>query len=531
MMNPAQPYRSQRSPVLAKNVVATSHPLAAQAGLSMLAKGGSAVDAALAAAVCLTVVEPTSNGIGSDAFAIIWDGEKLDGLNASGRAPLGWSRDYFTHKYGDEVKELPLRGIDTVTVPGCVSAWAALSKRYGKLPFADLFEPAIRYANDGHLVAPVTGASWARQLKLIASDDMLRDFAVDGHAPAVGTLWKQAEQAKTLELIAKTGGEAFYRGAISRAIVQHARSLGGVLSESDFASHTADWVQPINTRYRGHDVYEIPPNGQGVAALMALGILEHRDLAIHAQDGVASVHLQLEAMKLAFADVYAEVADGKHMRVRIEDMLSEAYLKSRAMQINMTRAKDFASEVPKHGGTVYLTAADESGMMISMIQSNYLGFGSGVVVPGTGISLQNRGHGFNRVEGHPNEVAGGKRPFHTIIPSFVMRDGKPFMSFGVMGGHVQPQGHVQMLVRMLDYGLNPQAASDASRWTVNPDATVSLESGTPEATVEGLQALGHKVITPPMADFAFGGAQLIQKVEGGYIAGSDHRKDGCAVGF
>jgi gamma-glutamyltranspeptidase / glutathione hydrolase len=531
MMNPAQPYRSQRSPVLAKNVVATSHPLAAQAGLSMIAKGGNAVDAALAAAICLTVVEPTSNGIGSDAFAIIWDGKKLDGLNASGRAPLGWSREYFAHKYGSDAKELPLRGIDTVTVPGCVSAWVALSKRYGKLPFEDLFESAIRYARDGHLVAPVTGASWARQLQLIASKDMLRDFAIDGHAPIVGTVWKQADQAKTLELIAQTNGEAFYRGELSRAIVQHARSLGGVQSESDFANHAADWVDLISTRYRGHDVYEIPPNGQGIAALMALGILEHRDLAIHAQDGIESVHLQLEAMKLAFADVYAEVADRKHMRVRIEDLLSDAYLKSRAMQIQMARAQSFTTEVPKHGGTVYLTAADESGMMISMIQSNYLGFGSGVVVPGTGISLQNRGHGFNRIAGHPNEVGAGKRPFHTIIPSFVMRDGKPFMSFGVMGGHVQPQGHVQMLVRMLDYGLNPQAASDAPRWTVNPDATVSLESGTPQQTIDGLKVLGHNVVTPAMADFAFGGAQLIQRVEGGYVAGSDHRKDGCAVGF
>ncbi len=525
-----QPYLSQRSPVLAANVVATSHPLAAQAGLGMLYKGGNAVDAALAAAICLTVVEPTSNGIGSDAFAILWDGQKLHGLNASGRAPNGWTDAYLNHKYGNS-SDMPSRGIDTVTVPGCVSAWVTLSEKFGKLPFADLFEPAIRYARGGHLVAPITATSWSRQMNLINSVDLIRDFSLNGAAPAAGSKWRFEDQAKTLEDIANTKGQSFYTGALANKIVSHAHSLGGVLREGDLANHTADWVTPISTSYRNHELHEIPPNGQGIAALMCLGILEHLDVSRYAVDSADSLHLQIEAMKLAFADVYAEVGDAKSMHVTNEQLLDTAYLKERAKRIDMQSAQKFSSGMPKHGGTVYLTAADASGMMVSFIQSNYMGFGSGVVVPGTGISLQNRGNAFTRTAKHPNVVAGGKRPFHTIIPGFLTRNGQPVMSFGVMGGHVQAQGHVQMLTRMLDYGQNPQAASDAPRWVVNPDQTVSLEASTSTTVIDELVNRGHRVSVPEAVNFAFGGAQLIWKTAGGYIAGSDHRKDGCAIGF
>jgi gamma-glutamyltranspeptidase / glutathione hydrolase len=354
---------------------------------------------------------------------------------------------------------------------------------------------------------------------------------MNGHAPAAGQLWQSEAQAQTLEDIAATQGESFYRGELAKKMTAHARDLGGVLAESDLAQHKADWVQPIQTAYRGTELHEIPPNGQGIAALMALAILEQRDIARYAMDSADSVHLQVEAMKLAFADVYAHVSDERSMQHTSEALLDAEYLRKRAAQIDMQHATAFESGMPQHGGTVYLTAADAQGMMISFIQSNYLGFGSGVCVPGTGITLQNRGAAFNRIAGHANCVAGGKRPFHTIIPGFLTRNGQPLMSFGVMGGHVQPQGHVQMLVRMLDYGLNPQSASDAPRWVVNVDGTLSLEAGFPDETLRALEARGHRISQPEATNFAYGGAQLIWRTKDGYIAGSDHRKDGCAVGF
>jgi gamma-glutamyltranspeptidase / glutathione hydrolase len=526
-------YPSQRMPVLARNVVATSQPLAAQAGLSMLAQGGNAVDAAIAAAACLTVVEPTSNGLGSDAFAIVWDGKALSGLNASGRSPAGWTTQYFDRKYGAGTA-MPQRGIDTVTVPGCVSAWQALHARFGQRAFKDVLTPAIDYARQGHAVSPITARSWATQVGSIVEPDLQRDFAPGGAAPSAGQWWRFEAQARTLESIARDGGESFYRGALAERMVQHAQQLGGVHSLDDFAKHQPEWVQPIATDYRGYLLHEIPPNGQGIAALMCLGMLRELDLAALPVDQADSLHIQIEAMKLAFADVYMHVADpAASQTLAPERLLDPAYLAARARQIDRRHASTPTTGFPREGGTIYLTTADAAGMMVSFIQSNYMGFGSGVVVPDTGISLQNRGAGFVRQAGHPNEVAPRKRPFHTIIPAFLTdADGAPRMSFGVMGGHMQPQGHVQMVTRIVDYGQNPQTASDAPRWLVNSDGTLSLEAGFEPQVVEELARRGHRIAQPERTNFAFGGAQLIWRTaDGHYLAASDHRKDGCAVGF
>jgi gamma-glutamyltranspeptidase / glutathione hydrolase len=519
------PYPSQRMPVMAKNIVATSQPLAAQGGLQMLYKGGNAVDAALAVAICLTVVEPTSNGIGSDAFCILWDGNELHGLNASGRSPRATTPERFAG-----LSEMPVDGWDSVSVPGCVSAWVALSEKFGKLPFETLFEPAVRYARDGFLVSPITAASWGSQAEGFKKfPEFAAKFMPNGRAPKAGEVFRFPEQAKTLELIASTKGEAFYRGELAEKIVADAKRHDALMTEEDLASHSADWVGTISQRYKGVEVHEIPPNGQGLAALIALGILRHHDVSQYAVDSAESLHLQLESMKLALADVYHYVSDPATMDLGVRDLLDESYLFERAKRINMKRAQDFQHGTPGGKSTVYLTTADSSGMMVSFIQSNYYGFGSGVVVPGTGISLQNRGYGFTLQKGHPNEVGGGKRPFHTIIPSFVTQQGKPLVSFGVMGGPMQAQGHVQMVLRMFDYGQNPQVASDAPRWRVLDGLTVAVENFRPEVLDE-LVSLGHRV-HQESAFGGFGGAQLIYKTEGGYIAGSDHRKDGQAVGF
>ena len=527
----AMPYPSQRMPVMAKNIVATSQPLAAQAGLAMLQQGGNAVDAAIAAAVTLTVVEPTSNGIGSDGFSIVWDGSALHGLNASGRSPAAWTPEYFNRKYGEST-EMPVRGIDSVTIPGAVSQWVTLSEKFGVLDFEKLFVPAIGYARNGHMVSPITAASWARQATMIAEADFQRDFVVSGRTPKAGETWKFLNQAATLEDIATTRGKSFYEGRLAEKIVAHSRTLGGVHTMQDFQQHRADWVGTIHADYHNVRLHEIPPNGQGLAALICLGILENFDLRALGVDTLTSVHVQLEAMKLAFADAYRYIADPQYIDVSVNALLDKTYLASRAKLINLKRATAPTFGVPKHGGTVYLTAADVSGMMVSLIQSNYMGYGSGIVVSNTGISLQNRGHGFVRNPNHPNCVAPNKRPFQTIIPAFLTTpDNQPLMSFGVMGGHMQPQGHVQMVTRIRDYAQNPQAASDAPRWLVNPDDTISLEDGLNTSIGAALQALGHRIAMPEGVNFAFGGAQLIWRSSDGYIAGSDHRKDGHAVGY
>jgi len=522
------PYRSQRMPVLAQNVVATSQPLAAQAGLDALRRGGNAVDAALATAIALTVVEPTSNGIGSDAFAIVWDGAQLYGLNASGRAPQALTPERFAG-----LERMPATGWDPVTVPGAVSAWVALSERFGKLPFADLFGAAVHYARDGFLVSPVTAMAWAKAPeRYTAYPSFAATFAPNGRAPHPGELFRCPAQARTLELIAATKGEAFYRGALAAQIVAHARTTGGLVAMDDLASHTPEWVTPLAQAYHGYCLHEIPPNGQGLAALIALGILQHLDLAQYPVDSADSLHLQIEAMKLAFAEAHRHIADPAWMEVPPEALLDDEFLAARARQIRMDAAQFPTSALPTDHGTVYLAAADAEGMMVSYIQSNYMGFGSGIVIPETGISLQNRGAGFRLEAGHPNRVAGGKRPYHTIIPGFVTREGQPVMSFGVMGGHMQPQGHVQMMIRLFDYGQNPQAASDAPRWYVEENLTdLSLEPGfAPEVAVE-LQRRGHNV-TANLPPSRFGGAQLIYRLDnGGYCAGTDWRKDGQAVGY
>ena len=518
------PYASRRMPVLAANVVATSQPLAAQAGLRMLLKGGNAADAALAAAIALTVVEPTSNGIGSDAFAIIWDGEELHGLNASGRAPAAWSPSYFS---GDA---MPQRGWDAVTVPGAVSAWVEVSRRFGKLPFADLFEPTIPYAADGYMVAPVTAQSWRGQAAVLKDmPGFAEAFMPGGRAPAAGEKFACPAQAQTLEQIAVSNGEAFYRGELAEKICAHAAQCGGQMRMRDLAEHRADWVGTASQEYRGYALHEIPPNGQGLAALIALGILSYREVAAFAVDSADSVHLQIEVMKLALADAYRYISDPATMDVAVEDLLDPAYLQRRAQEIDMRRAQDPQHGVPGPGGTVYLTAADAGGMMVSFIQSNYMGFGSGVVVPQTGISLQNRGAGFRLDEGHPNQVGGGKRPFHTIIPAFLMQGVNPVMSFGLMGGPMQAQGHTQMVLRLVDYGQNPQAATDGPRWQILRGLEVGVDRGFAPAVLDELCQRGHHI--SELSYTAFGGAQLIHKLDDGYCAASEPRKEGQAVGY
>ena len=537
--NFANPYTSTRLPLFARNIVSTSHPLAAQAGLRMLQQGGNAVDAAIAAAAAITLTEPVSNGLGSDAFCILWDGQKLHGLNASGPAPASWTPGYFQRKYGSDAQTPPKRGFDSVTVPGAVAGWVAMSERFGRLPFADLLAPAIEIAERGYLMPVVVQQKWAAATpELQSQPGFAQNFLPWGRAPQVGELFRFPAAARGLKAIAATKGQALYGGEIAEAIEKFAAEHGGSITARDLAAYQPEWVEPIAKTYRGYTLHEIPPNGQGIAALIALGILSHFDLAGLPVDGVASQHLQIEAMKLAFADVYRYVADPRSMEVTPEQMLDDAYLASRAKLIDLKKAQNFQAGNPVKGGTIYLTAADESGMMVSFIQSNYMGFGSGVVEPTYGISLQNRGHGFGvQANGlNPaNLVAPGKRPFHTIIPAFLTQNGQPVMSYGVMGGNMQPQGHMQTLVRMLDYGQNPQAACDAPRWRFNAGLNINVEAAMNAATVQGLQAMGHEldVINDSYQDF--GAGQFIWRMGDpsvqGYLAASDPRRDGQAVGF
>ena len=519
------PYAWPRKPVLATNVVCTSQPLAAQAGLRMLADGGSAVDAAIATAIALTVVEPVSNGIGSDAFAIVWDGSQLHGLNASGRSPAGWTPEYF----GDNA--VPALGWNSVTVPGAVSAWVELHAKFGKLPFERLFEPAIRYGRTGFLVSPTIAAQWAAQVPLFGSQPGFAEaFTLDGRAPKPGELVTFPDHAATLEMIAATNGEAFYRGELAAKLEAHSTANGGVMRAADLAAHQADWVGTIGGSYRGYTLHEIPPNGQGIVALIALGILENVDMASLPTDSADSTHLQIEAVKLAFADAQAYVSDIEHMPVPPEHLLDKEYLRQRAALIEPGRAKLASAGAPA-GGTVYLTAADASGVMVSMIQSNYMGFGSGVVVPGTGISLQNRGADFAVAPGHPNRVGPNKRPYHTIIPGFLTKEDAPVMSFGVMGGTMQPQGHVQVVSRIVDHGQNPQTACDGPRFRWERGLQVSCESGFAPSTLDELARRGHQLVVTADDYGQFGSCQAIWRLDDGYLAVSDPRRDGQAAGF
>ncbi|VVD82355.1 gamma-glutamyltransferase [Pandoraea iniqua] len=537
------PYPTPRLPVFARNIVSTSHPLAAQAGLRILWQGGNAVDAAIAAAACMTIVEPVSNGLGGDCFALIWDGKELHGLNASGVAPEAWNVDYFRKKYGEQhgIAKQPTRGVDTVTVPGVIAGWEALHAKFGKLPFADLMAPAIEIAERGHAVANIVARKWAAAVpELKDQPGYAQTFMTHGRAPTTSEMMRFPGHARTLRMLAEQGPRAYYEGEIAERIVGWSSEHGGSMTTDDLRNYRADWVKPIEKDYRGYTVHEIPPNGQGIAALMALGILEKFDVSRLAVDRVHSQHLQIEAMKLAFADLYKYVADPRSMEVTPEQMLDDAYLTARAKLIDPDRATQFDFGMPKAGGTIYMSTADESGMMVSFIQSNYMGFGSGVVVPDLGIALQNRGCGFSMDPKSANVVEGGKRPFHTIIPAFLTQkvngQHEAVMSFGVMGGDMQPQGHLQSIVRMLDYGQQPQAACDAPRWKVNRDFTIDVESTLDRETVAGLLALGHKLksIDDPYMDF--GSGQYIWRLdrndpERGYVAASDSRRDGLAAGF
>jgi gamma-glutamyltranspeptidase/glutathione hydrolase len=529
----SNPYPSTRHPVFGRNVVATSHPLAAQAGLSILQRGGNAVDAAIATAAVMTIVEPCSNGLGSDLFALVWDGERLHGLNASGHAPGLWTSAWFRSRHGADAVKTPLRGWDAVTVPGAVGGWSALSERFGALPFEELMAPAIDVATRGSAVPVVVQQKWALAAQV---EDLVRQpgfaaaFLPNGRAPAVGERFVLEGAKRTLELVAKTKGRAYYEGEIAAGIAAWARETGGAMTEADLAAYAPEWVEPIARDYGGCTLHEIPPNGQGIAALMALGILEHLGVGAERVDSVAAQHLQIEAMKLAFADVYAHVGDARTMHLTAADLLDDAYLAERARLVDRTKAQAFSTGKPPAGGTIYLTAADDKGCMVSLIQSNYMGFGSGVVVPGFGISLQNRGHGFSLDPASPNAVQPGRRPFHTIIPAFLTRGGESLMSFGVMGGNMQPQGHLQMVVRMLDHGQSPQVACDAPRWRFDSGLKLDVESRMDPAVVEGLRGLGHRI--EPFRDSYqdFGAGQFILRLGDpaveGYAAASDPRRDG-----
>jgi len=540
------PYPTIRVPVMGRNVVSTSHPFAAQAGLKIIQQGGNAIDAAIAAAAALMIVEPVSNGLGSDCFAIVWDGKELHGLNSSGVAPQAWSPEYFAKKYGTDANGLadrPKRGWDSVTVPGALAGWEELHRRFGSLPLGDLLQPAIEIAERGYAMAPVVAHKWAAAIpELRDQPGFAQAFMPHGRAPEIGEIFRFEAAAKAFKKIAKSGIREFYEGEIAQSIASYAKSHSGAMTLDDLAAYRPDWVGTIQQNIKAADgktysMHEIPPNGQGIGALIALGILQHFDLASLPVDGVESQHLQIEAMKLAFADVYKYVADPRSMEVTPAQMLDPAYLAQRAKLINPNKASHFNFGLPQSGGTIYLSATDEQGRMISFIQSNYMGFGSGVVVPDWGISLQNRGFGFSMDSKSANVVAGGKRPFHTIIPAFLTRQegntSVPQMSFGVMGGDMQPQGHLQTVLRMLSYRQQPQAACDAPRWKVNRDFSLDVEANMNAATVQGLSDLGHtlKKIDDPYMDFGAGQFiwRLSDDIEDGYIAASDPRRDGQAA--
>jgi gamma-glutamyltranspeptidase/glutathione hydrolase len=530
----SSPYLSVSRPLFATNgVVATSQPLAAQVGLEVLQKGGNAVDAAVAAAVALTVLEPTSNGIGGDAFALVWDGVTLHGLNGSGRAPAALTIEAVQER-GYET--MPTRGWLSVTVPGTPAAWRDLHHRFGSLRFASLFEPAIAYAERGYPVSPSVAHYWNNAAQAFRDNTgaefqgWASTFAAHGRAPQTGEIWSSRDHARTLTLIAQTEADTFYKGDIAEAIVRFAQQTGGLLTANDLEQHTSTWVDPISTTYRGYEVWEIPPNGQGLAALVALSILEGFVFNQYPRESAQSYHLQIEALKLAFADAQRYIGDPERAIVPHAALLSKAYAARRRALIG-AQALDPEPGDPLQGGTVYLCTADSSGMMVSMIQSNYMGFGSGIVVPGTGVALHNRGAGFTLQPGHPNQLEPSKRPFHTIMPGFLTYNGQAVGPFGVMGGHMQPQGHVQVIVNTLDYGFNPQTSLDAPRWFWQQGRAVLLEPGVPQMIAQVLSEYGHEVQIAEDARI-FGRGQIIWRLPSGtYVAGSDKRADGCAAGY
>ncbi|MDJ0713207.1 MAG: gamma-glutamyltransferase [Prochloraceae cyanobacterium] len=524
---PEYSYASQRELIFGRQcAVATSQYLASMAGMEMFYAGGNAVDAAVAMAIALTVVEPTSNGIGGDAFALVWDG-KLHGLNGSGRSPHQLTRDCFEEK-------IPDRGWLTVTVPGAVSAWRSLWQKWGKLPFEQLFSPAIRYAKEGYPVGCVTARAWARAeskfLPLTRPEyqPFKQVFFPKDRAPRPGEIWGSRLHAETLREIANTGGESFYRGKLARAIANFASDTGGLITASDLANHRSEWVQPISTQYRNFKVWEIPPNTQGIAALMGLNIVENFDLSQYDRDSSSSFHYQIEAIKLAFADLYHYISDRAFMKVTPEDLLNKNYAATRA---NLIQSQAIPSATPglPPGGTVYLATADRD-LMVSFIQSNYDGFGSGIAISETGIALHNRGSGFTLEPKHPNCVGPNKRPFHTIIPGFLTIEERPKGVFGLMGAPMQPQGHLQIVVNLVDYLMNPQSALDAPRWRFIEKDLVLLEAMVDPNIVMDLVKRGHQIrFAPP---WMFGKGQIILRQDNGtLVAASEPRSDGVALGF
>jgi gamma-glutamyltranspeptidase/glutathione hydrolase len=525
-----------RSPVLARNgIVATSQPLASQAGLRILREGGNAVDAAVAAAAVLGVVEPMMTGPGGDVFAIVYHAAsgQLLGLNASGRAPAGATPAFFAAR---GLRTVPFTGIHSVTVPGAVDGWDQLLRRAGTMTFAEVLAPAIEYAEQGFPVSEIIASQWAASTDLLAGDpDSARTWLVGGRAPRMGAIFANPALGRTLRLLAAEGREAFYHGPIAQAIVAKAQALGGLLSLDDLAAHTSTWVEPLRTTYRGVEVYELPPNTQGVAALQMLNILEGYDLAALGPNAAAYWHLLIEAKKLAYADLDAHLADPAFVPVPTERLVAKDYAAAQRARIDPARAAGAVAPGPAapsaRGDTVYLAAADRWGNMVSLINSLYASFGSGVTAGDTGVVLHNRGALFRLDPAHPNCIAPGKRPYHTLVPAFALRGGRPWLAFGVMGGDMQPQGHVQVLVNLVDFGMNVQAAGDAARCHHFQEANVvAVEAGFETRVLEELAARGHRLVRAPGV---FGGYQAVLRdpATGAYAAGSDPRKDGLAIGY
>ncbi|WP_458354166.1 gamma-glutamyltransferase [Peribacillus frigoritolerans] len=524
------PYPSQRNVVYAKNgMVATSQPLAAQAGVDILKKGGNAIDAAIATAACLTVVEPTSNGIGGDAFALVWTKGKLHGLNSSGSAPANISIDKIKEA---GYESMPKHGWLPVTVPGAPAAWVELSKRFGRLSLLDTLKPAVEYATNGFPISPTLGRFWQKAYEKYKQECTSEEFeswfdtfAPKERAPEAGEIWSSLDHANTLEEIARTEGESFYRGALAEKIAASSATYGGYLTKDDLAMFKPDWVDPIKVNYRGYDVWEIPPNGQGIIALMALNILQGFDFP--SKDSTDTYHKQIEAMKLAFACGKQYITDTKHMGVTIEELLSTSYGQQRKSLIG-SQACTPSPGTPPRGGTVYLATADGEGNMVSFIQSNYMGFGSGIVVPGTGIALQNRGYDFSLDPDHYNCLKGGKKTYHTIIPGFLTKDNQPIGPFGVMGGYMQPQGHVQVIMNTIDFHLHPQAALDSPRWQWQNGKTVEVEKAFPSHIAEELVRRGHD-IKVAVDSGSFGRGQIIWRnpESGVLMGGTESRTDGA----
>lgn len=529
-------YASRRRVVHAKRgMVCTSQPLASQAGLTILQQGGNAIDAAIATAICQTIVEPTNNGLGSDCFALVWTGGKLHGLNGSGYAPQRLTPEAVAASGATE--KMPLRGWEAVTVPGAPSAWAELHKRFGRLPFAKLFEPAIYYAEQGYPVSPIVARFWQEGIDALtpyknnpAIAPWFATFDVHGNgvAPQTGELVTLPDHAKTLRILADSYCESYYRGELAQKLVEFSDKTGGYLSLEDLADYRAEWVEPVHINYHGYDVWEMPPNGHGITALMALNIL--KGMEIGAKDTGDTFHKQIEAMKLAFADGMHYIADPRYMRTRVEELLSDAYAAQRRALIGETALEPTHGK-PFCGGTVYLCTADGEGNMVSFIQSNYKDFGSGIVLPGYGINLNDRGAGFSLDPELDDYLAPRKKPYHTIIPGFLTHEGEAVGPFGVMGAYMQPQGHVQVIMNTVDWLLNPQSALDAPRWQWIAGKEIWLESSVAPEIVEDLRRRGHEVRVLE-DDTTFGRGEIIWRDSNGVLAGAtEPRADGVVAAW